>query len=503
MLILLFFVSLTYVLTASSIVYQCFGVPLTAIMVVCSLVFALVGSNDNHRVDYSVGKEPPPQLELVFQRWLNSRQDRQKFADAGKRYPVYIIAAEGGGIYASYHLASYLARLQDTCPNFAQHVFAISSVSGGSLGGALFTALADKLANNEPSRGCSLENPPTFQSLTRSYFETDFLSPLMGALLFPDFLQRAVPFPVNVFDRARALEATFSTAWSKTARAHAALGGADNLFDRPLSGLLSPEKATPVLFLNTTSMETGARVTISPVLFETTHTAMHIARAMCLSRPVDIDLKLSSALSLSARFPWIAPVGWLERSSEPVGKCPKAPIDRGNRLYLADGGYFENSGIETAMELREQLRMYAKGADVKIIMFFVKDDFAMRWWLSDGELSHSGNGELLAPLKILLNTRIARTRSAHSRQGFDESIRWRRDLIKIAGEEFFAPPEIHHVVLDGTKSFLPLGWRLSKEVMRNIEQSDGAFSKLTLDLIQLELNAQDTAERIAKIKIAR
>lgn len=39
--------------------------------------------------------------------------------------------------------------------------------------------------------------------------------------------------------------------------------------------------------------------------------------------------------------------------------------------------------------------------------------------------------------------------------------------------------------------------------MRTIEQSDGAFSKLTFDLIQLERNAQDTAERIAKVKIAR
>jgi hypothetical protein len=58
-----------------------------------------------------------------------------------KLYPLFIVAAQGGGFYAAYHSALSLARLQDACSEFSDHVFAISSVSGGSLGAAVFTEL--------------------------------------------------------------------------------------------------------------------------------------------------------------------------------------------------------------------------------------------------------------------------------------------------------------------------------------------------------------------------
>ena len=79
-----------------------------------------------------------PQAEVAFRDWFRQRPDRDRFA--GRRYPVYVVAAEGGGIYAALHAASALGGLQDRCPAFADHLFAISSVSGGSLGAATFAA---------------------------------------------------------------------------------------------------------------------------------------------------------------------------------------------------------------------------------------------------------------------------------------------------------------------------------------------------------------------------
>ncbi len=61
-------------------------------------------------------------------------------AGTGK-YPVFIIAAEGGGIYAASAAATMLAILQDAVPEFSEHVFAISGVSGGAIGAAIFRAL--------------------------------------------------------------------------------------------------------------------------------------------------------------------------------------------------------------------------------------------------------------------------------------------------------------------------------------------------------------------------
>ncbi|MFX7866411.1 hypothetical protein ABTK37_20655, partial [Acinetobacter baumannii] len=58
-----------------------------------------------------------------------------------QKFPLYVVAAEGGGIYAATHAASFLAEIQDMCPGFSHHLFAISGVSGGSVGAAVFNAL--------------------------------------------------------------------------------------------------------------------------------------------------------------------------------------------------------------------------------------------------------------------------------------------------------------------------------------------------------------------------
>src|SRR5262249_13319692 len=113
--------------------------------------------------------------------------------------------AEGGGMAAGYHLAALLAKLQETCPTFAQHVFAISSVSGGSLGAAQFAAQASKSINNvpwQPCRGTPIDSE--YSRNAREFFRADFLSPLVAATLFPDLLQRVLPFPIAALDRARA-----------------------------------------------------------------------------------------------------------------------------------------------------------------------------------------------------------------------------------------------------------------------------------------------------------
>jgi hypothetical protein len=129
-------------------------------------------------------------------------------------------------------------------------------------------------------------------------------------------------------------------------------------------------------------------------------------------------------------------------------------------------------------------------------MFFVKDEFAERWWSEDGDLMQKGAGELFTPIKTLLATRNARARAAHSSQIFERDFTWRPHYEIVGGGKLKSPYHVHHVVLDGTKTFLPLGWRLSRQVMQNIESNGDAFAKLTFDLVQLELSAKDTTARI-------
>jgi hypothetical protein len=77
---------------------------------------------------------------------------------------LIIVAAEGGGIRAAYWTAGILTRLVDCPPALADSLFAISAVSGGSLGAAVYVSLravprvadaARGLSGPDRSRACS------------------------------------------------------------------------------------------------------------------------------------------------------------------------------------------------------------------------------------------------------------------------------------------------------------------------------------------------------------
>jgi hypothetical protein len=514
--VFLFFATLAFVLTFFSRVYRMTGYPTTVLMVAAAFIFSVLGLNDNHKVDYALGLAPAVSLEKGFQEWYDIRADRNYFDERKKPYPVYIVAAEGGGMYAAYHLASFLARVQDNCAHFAQHMFAISSVSGGSLGAAVFTALAQELLEGQTGhfgkQRCaeSLRPMRTGEMSGRvgGYFTADFLSPLVAATLFPDMLQRLIPYPVRTLDRARALEAAFAAAWK----------GDRNPFDRPLRELASG----PALFLNTTSIETGSRVTISNLHFERMPTTVHLATQLCHKTPKSIEISVGAAVSLSARFPWLTPTGWLEKGFS--SECDDSPIGERaadgparNRLYLADGGYFENSGLETALELAGRLRAYARsnpekfphGVDIKVISVFAMDEYMKRYWDAYADLSASTPGEIFAPIKTLLNTRVARARAIHRKEiEFDDAFQpVSQDRLRASGRYVipkssipFGVDHMHQKMLEGGSFFLPLGWRLSNHSKRKIWLAEGSTGRVTYELIRRELEGEDTESYKAQLK---
>jgi len=177
------------------------GVPFVAIFLICALVFAVFDLNDNHSIRSLPGNKAvishDEGLPNAFNRWLTSRADVERFA--GKPYPVYIVAAQGGGIYAATHVASFLGEVQDLCPGFGHHLFAISGVSGGSIGASVFAALTQDVdwasKSDQEKFGCAAdvkaERATPFQFATTSIFRQDLWSPLAASLLFPDFFQRS------------------------------------------------------------------------------------------------------------------------------------------------------------------------------------------------------------------------------------------------------------------------------------------------------------------------
>src|SRR5436190_912681 len=151
---------------------------------------------------------------VLLRRWLEHRRPAiEAYRTKHKAYPVFVVAAQGGGIYAAYHPALSLARLYDACPEFAHHLFGISSVSGGSLGAAVFADLLrsvpPELATDpaKPSEGCTPQ--PAIAQLAgkvQAFFATDFLSPVIASAFVFDIPSLLVPQLRFGLDRSIALE---------------------------------------------------------------------------------------------------------------------------------------------------------------------------------------------------------------------------------------------------------------------------------------------------------
>jgi len=355
-------VAISIVLTsAGTRFYDRFGIPIVTLVLVLGLGFQFAGWNDNHRFRHSEATVQRASLDEAFADWIGSRKDRAAYA--GREYPVYIVTAEGGGIYAAQHAARVLSRIQDLCPNFAQHVFAASTVSGGSLGTAVFTALAQRRAQNGEPQACKESYQPSAEGLEADadkLLAHDFLSPLVWATFFPDFVQRFLPFPIYAFDRAVTLEKNFEYVWDNRL-------GSDNPFRNSLFALCAPgsrtcpkdKVATPALMLNTTNVETGAQMILSPLYLGQTYILGTGSLEDFYRKSAEIkELPLSTAVGLSARFPWILPVGWYDFKVPAPLESGEPPQER--RMTFVDGGYYEGSGVATAENLAQYLVKYAE-----------------------------------------------------------------------------------------------------------------------------------------------
>jgi len=392
--------------------YRIFGVPILGTLIILLVCFEVFGLTDNHQFRHKQADIQRPTVETAFKSWLAARKDAAAYRNAGKPYPVYVVAAEGGGLYAAYQTAKFLAHMQDLCPNFAQHVFAVSSVSGGSLGAAVFAGLTRSLATNDDAKPCldKLADRGNFETRADAILSRDLLAPVVWGGLFPDFLQRFIPWPLPAFDRARALEYAFEESWRY---------GADSKRSNPLSGLLFDlcgagassclTGPTPALAFNVSNIETGMQMVLSPLDFTSIGPPWTSSAKVFdfFSTGVDpVDMPLSTAVGLSARFPWISPAGWYvftDPNEKNLGE--KA---RKRRMSFVDGGYVDNSGVATASKLAQSLsELIAKepgapSVEIKLVMISAAWIPFERFWMDTP--NNKAQSDLFTPFVAALAT---------------------------------------------------------------------------------------------------
>jgi hypothetical protein len=255
--------------------------------------------------------------------------------------------------------------------------------------------------------------------MTDEILGQDLLSPLLASMLYPDLLQRFLFFPVQRFDRARALEDSVGYYWNM------ATGSEEFYKDFHLYDLYQDKVSkqstfangsTPALFLNVTRVETGEQMVISN-LNPSDPNPDRNSRLNGLTSLADVDPTMSfplcTAACLSARFPLVTPAGYLPA---------KVPDDLGNvkdgKFRYVDGGYFENSGTATVSDLLSALNINdavdAAHTDIEIIVIRIGTDPGVFQFKEGGKVYMSpmlykrqGLGEIMSPINTLLNTRGA------------------------------------------------------------------------------------------------
>ena len=348
-------------------------------MALLPLFAALLASitNENHYVAHNGGAPLAvvrPRLADDFRAWQAARG-----AHGGE--PVYLVAAAGGASRAAFWTGALLLELERQARSqgkrFAPNIYAMSGVSGGSLGLAAF---AGSLAVPDPDYGAT-------SARVGAFLGQDYLAPLVGYLLYPDLLARFWPSPCLACDRSRALEGAWQRDWARTF----AGSPARDWFARPLLALGPDAAGLPRLLFNATSASEGRRVVQANLAFVPPQADDLFAGAIGGPALDTSRLTLAQAVHNSARFPYISPAAL-------VTAAGGEPWD-----YLVDGGYFENSGAATLNAMiPEILKLGAIKPEQLVVLVIENEPATQSQWIcpTSAQLLDAAAGPAPRPLAV-------------------------------------------------------------------------------------------------------
>jgi len=267
-------------------------------------------------------KKIRPDLKTYFNSWL--QQHRDSIASRAE-YPVFFVLADGGASRSGYWVASVLGMLHDsTAGKFDEHLFAMSGASGGSVGnGAYFALLYNKYG------GIS------YTAAGQDFLKHDFLSFTLARMLGPDFFRPLLPIDLRLMDdRAGALENVMEKGPDDSTFLKLKFGEAFQSFVPDSNNRL------PILCINTTRMQDGRPGVISNIQIEDNSNTFGKRLDVLKLLSNESDMRLSTAVVMGARFPYVSPAGRIDRTSSDSAAN-----------YFVDGGYFDNSGAGVVHEM--------------------------------------------------------------------------------------------------------------------------------------------------------
>ncbi len=255
------------------------GLPLLSVLALLALASSFF--NDNHEIRSASRALPVasrPSVSEALAAWAKANA-----LSATEARPFVLVATAGGGIRAAYWTGTVLGELDAKVDAFRERLFAVSGVSGGSVGATVYRSLI-ALPRERLNEKC----PKGVTQCAQKILGTDSLGALAAAMLYPDLGQRFFPLPWFP-DRAAPLEQAWESAFMAAA--------GENGLESSLAGLAKP---WPALFLNATWSDAGRRIVASNLRYAD---ADAFVRSKDQLAVLGHDLRLSTAAHNSARFP--------------------------------------------------------------------------------------------------------------------------------------------------------------------------------------------------------
>lgn len=289
-------------------------------------------SSEDEFVREAPGECLTPYATCYFESWLYSRPDLDFYREQNAPYPVYFVSASGGGIYAAAHTDAFLRKLTQVCPHFAAHLFAVSSVSGGSFGAAIYASDPSLPWEVPVSSACGAGDPHA-----NELFDRDFLSPIAAAFAFGNIPQFFFPFDIGADNSGKMLARVFTHHTSQPD------------FLLPQSRTWSYKKNRPAVFFNVVDSLSGKQEVIAPFSLNIERTENYGHSNIPFSN-VSLNIPMAEAASLSSRFPVLTPPSRFISADDPDSKA----------MILLDGGYVDNSGSSVMRVLYQDIESLAE-----------------------------------------------------------------------------------------------------------------------------------------------
>jgi len=394
------------------------GYPVLLFSIIGILVFSLW--NDNHPIrtlETAGNVEERPTLEAAIDAW------KEHNCRNGECPRFVFVATAGGGIRAAYWTGTVLGEVHDLAGGapFAERLFGVSGVSGGSVGATVYRAIAQ-----------TGQTPLTKQ--VQEALGQDYLGPVSAGLLYRDLPQAMLPV-VLLSDRAEVFEQGLEEGFSAAMKDQASLAASF------AESALFQGREWPALFLNSTWSDNGRRIvgaTLQPP---------QGALYQDLLNTLGKDMRLSTAAHNSARFPLVSPAGYWNPVESEVEK-----------QRLQDGGLFENYGAETALEILKVAEQRL-GDDFHPLVIMITSDPRLR-----ADISQAPFNKPLGFVPELLSTfhTYARVRLGRGAEAAGRLKAWSETY----GSDVFQYFRMCGEGADGKEP--PLGWALSSSAQRDI-----------------------------------